>query len=723
MAIDEEQGVSQKAEGADSAGGAVAPVYPSGQCTFSAEWGTLSVQVRADGMEATLLAVVPAPGEVTLGEEEITALLLDQHIVSGLLPENIRQVVAELAGGAGWSGRMVVAEGRPPGVPGGLDHVAFGPEAEVLVTGPDIWQVNGRPLAFAPLQNFFQQNRCPGEDPTFVAKALMAGEPVAVRRDPLTGRPGRDIFGRQLKAPDFCELVAGDNITLVGLRRFTAALFGYMLVSSRRLSVVSPIVVADHGMTAWYVNLPQFSPQRQPSVAEVRALLTRAGVRHGMMEAAIAELCAALAQGGAPVWNKVAVGTPAVPGEDGYLEFSVDRSEVAGTLRQDGSMDMRALNMIQTVDEGERIAVLHPPTAGQKGYSITGQELETTAGEELKVEARDNVRLEEIDTATGRALGFFAVLSGIVHFKNQTLTVDPLYLVKGNVDFSTGNIEVDCDLHIQGSICADFIVKSTKNVLVGGSIEAGAKVFVEGDLEVKAGIFGESTDVRVLGNLQAGYIQAAKVVVKGEIRVRQYIFASTVRSIGAIVVGPGSGGRGGSITGGVVTSCVSITAKSSGSPSNVPTILSLEPHPKQLAASKSLKRAIIACQARLQMIKETLKMESLDLQVLQKRCQQAPPGQARVILGKLLGEIKNTIGKMDELTTDREAVKKTIRNDAALMSISITHHCYGNTLIRILRKELLDLNDRGPAVFVYKEGGVVVAAGKGAGEAAGRDGV
>ncbi len=714
MAIDEQQGVTQKAEEVEGAEGAATPDYPSGACLFTAEWGTLAVEISADGMEACLLAVTPALAEAAVGEEEIIALLQGHHIVSGLLPENIRQVVAELAGVAGWSGRTVVAEGRLPGVPGGLDYVAFGPEAQVLIAGTDTWQVNGTLLSFASLHNFFQQNRNPGEEPTFVAKALRAGEPVAIRRDPLTGRWGHDIFGRQLKPSAFCELVVGDNIKLVDLRQFTAGLFGYLLVINRRLSVVSPIVLADQEMTAWYVNLPQFPPQHQPSADDIRALLAKAGVCQGILAGAIAELCAALEQGTAPVWSKVASGLPAVPGEDGYLEFSVDRAEVAGTLRQDGSMDMRALNLIQTIDQGEKIAVLHPPTAGAKGYALTGRELATTAGKELKVQAKGNVRLEEIDTDRGRALGFFALQPGIVHYKNQTLTVDPLYVVKGNVDFSTGNIDVECDLQITGSVCADFIVKSTKNILVAGSIESGAKIFVEGDLAVKGGIFGESTDIRVLGNLQAGYIQAAKVVVKGEVRVRQYIFASHVRSIGALVVGPGSGGRGGSITGGVVCSSTSITATSSGSPSNVPTILSLKPHPKQLAASKALRRAIIQCHARLMMIKDILEMDTLDLQELQNKYRQTAPGESRLIFSRLLGEIKKNIGKMEELTTAREKVKQKIRNDTALMHISITHHCYGNTLIRILQKELVERNDRGAVVFIYKEGNVVVAAGKGA---------
>ncbi len=688
---------------------AVSSDYPAGECIFIAEWGTVTAHVRSDAMEVCLLAVAPLFPDQVVDGERITTLLHANHIVYGLLPEKIEQVAHLVDGIVGWAGRQVVAEGRPPGIPGGLEYAAFGPDAEVTIAGPESWEINGRSLHFAPLHNFFQQNRSPGEDPEFVAKAIMAAEIVAIRQDPLKGQPGRDVFGRAIKAPAFSGLVAAENVSLVGMRQFTATIFGYMAVSNRRLSIVSPVIVSDDEMTAWYVNLPQFKPLRCPSAIDVNQHLGMAGVTHGILEDDIAELCIALEQGVAPVWNCVARGMRAVPGEDERLEFRADRQKVAGKIRQDGSMDMRDLNLIQTVDGGDLVAVLHPPTAGEKGYTLKGVELETIPGRELKVEAKDNIRVEN---GENQELCFFAEQPGLIVYRNQKLSVEPLYLVKGNVDFSTGNIDVECNLQINGTICSDFIVKSSKNVLVAGSIEPGAKLVVAGDLEVKGGILGETTEITVLGNLQAEYIQAAKVRVKGEIRVRQYIFFSNVLSVGAIEVGPGSGTRGGSITGGSVCSSTSISAKSCGSPSNVPTTLDLEPHPKQMAALKALNRAIKECQAHLLMVKSTLKLETSDINELQSRYLDEAQGKAKEVYGKLLNDMKANLSKIEELSAAKEIVKKKIRHDVAHMRIAISRHCYGNTRIRICEKELLDKNDRGQTTFVFEGNSVVVGASK-----------
>lgn len=691
----------------EQADNAVSPDFPAGDCTFTAEGGTLSVKVRADGMEACLLAVTPAGKGVVFDAGKITSVLRANHIVYGILTENIALVSAEVDGVKGWSGREVVAEGRPPGIPGRLVYTAFGPDVEVTVASAESWKINDKVLHFGPLSNYFQQNREPGPEPDFHVKAVAAGEVVAIRQPPLEGNPGRDIFGREIKAPEFCELFGGQNINLVRMRQFTANLYGYMFVTNRRLAIFSPIIVADDDMTAWFVNLPQISPIRHPCPADICQALEAAGVTHGILDNDIAELCKALEKGDAPVWNVVARGALAEPGQDGYMEFGADRQRVAGKMRPDGSMDMRELNRVQTADDEEFIAVLHPPTAGYQGYTLSGVVLETTPGNELKVEAKDNIRVEDDGDGT---LSFFAEQPGLIVYQNQKITIEPLYLIKGNVDFSTGNIDVDCNLQINGSICSDFVVKTTKNVLVAGAIEPGAKLFVEGDLEVKGGILGEDTEVRVLGDIHAEFVQGAKVVAKGEIHVRQYIYVASVRSIGAIVVGPGSGKRGGSIAGGTVCSTTTITAKSCGSPSNVPTTLELQPHPKKLAVLKDLKRAIKKCHAHLKMIKSTLKLETLDLEELQTLFEDIGQdnGNAKAVYAKLLRDVKNNLDKIEELNAAKNIVKQKIFADAAFMRVSISQHCYGNTLVRICGKELLDKNDWGATSFVYRENSVQV---------------
>jgi len=157
------------------------------------------------------------------------------------------------------------------------------------------------------------------------------------------------------------------------------------------------------------------------------------------------------------------------------------------------------------------------------------------------VEGKNNVRVED----DGGRILFYAQAPGIVEFSDNKIAVNPVYQISGDVDFSTGNLDVDCNLVIPGSIRSEFSVKTTENVSVGGIIEPGADVFVQGNLVVQGGIIGETTRITVLGNLQTLFIQDAHVVVKGKLTVETSIYNAAVRTVGEIQVKSGGGGRQG----------------------------------------------------------------------------------------------------------------------------------------------------------------------------------
>ena len=68
------------------------------------------------------------------------------------------------------------------------------------------------------------------------------------------------------------------------------------------------------------------------------------------------------------------------------------------------------------------------------------------------------------------------------------------------------NVEID------GSVRAGFTVKSAGTVLIAGVVENGATIDAKGDVVVAKGIFGESTSVTALGNVETKLIQNSTVL-------------------------------------------------------------------------------------------------------------------------------------------------------------------------------------------------------------------
>lgn len=681
--------------------------YVTGECTFSPAWGGVRLVISDDGMEVVINAI---SGDETLCKtltpEKVSAFLHDNKITHGVDHAALAELVGDLILEPNWTGDLVVAEGKPPTVPGGAEFSMF-KGAKVERGGSDVLVVDGETLSFSTVKNYLDQKTKPVDIPDVVAKMVSGGEILVSKTQPYNGRPGRDVFGRAIAPPAFGEVVDGENVQLLdGGLKFSASLLGYLLLFDRQLSVVSPIVVSDDQMTAWFVQFPQIQPAKKPFIMDITVLLAKAGVVRGTEGAQVEALCLELSRTKESGWYVAARGKEPIPGEDGKLLF--EGTDPPSALRDDGSIDFKVLNLVKTVEAGSHFATLCPPTKGTSGYTLMDEALPAEPGKPLKVDAKNNVRVEE----EGERVFYYAESDGVIQYQNGRLEIDPLYQVKGNVDFSTGNIDVDCCLAVAGNVCSDFTVKSAKDIVVSGTLEPGAKVIVSGDLQVKGGIIGENTEVMVLGNLQAEYVQDAKIVVKGQILINQYAFSAIIRSVGSIQVGPGTGERGGSVVGGTICSSARIEAKTMGSPSNILTTVVVEPAPHKLAKLKQLKGRIAKYEANITKIMRTLNLEAIEPVQVKELLEQANPKQRRLYI-EILNQLNLLVKEQQLLLHDKNKMSDALWRDVDKMSVQVNKACYTNTKVRIARKEFLNRRDRGRTSVIHDRSKLKVDSSKG----------
>ena len=224
-----------------------------------------------------------------------------------------------------------------------------------------------------------------------------------------------------------------------------------------------------------------------------------------------------------------------------------------------------------------------PATKGQPGTSLSGEEIQTTDGVELTFSAGENVRTE----TEGDVIKFYSQIDGNVHIKGDTIQVNPVFVVQGDVNYDVGNIDVRTDVQIGGSVCSGFSVKAGGTVTVNGMIESGATVNSQGDVLISQGVVGD-TKVVALGNVETKFIQNCAVMAKGDINVGSYIFSGHVRAGGRVIVNTGGGDRGGSIVGGEVIATGGIEAKLIGSTSTDRTLVGTGANPEDAARMKKL---------------------------------------------------------------------------------------------------------------------------------------
>lgn len=251
----------------------------------------------------------------------------------------------------------------------------------------------------------------------------------------------------------------------------------------------------------------------------------------------------------------VAKGIPAIDGKDGYIKYIFENHKKNSPyILEDGSVDFRNLNLISNVKKGDVLAKLEPPILGKDGYNVLGEILPCRKGKEKSFKYGANVLVSE----NGNEL--ISNLDGQVCNENGKITVYELHTINKDVDNSTGNINFNGNIKIQGSVLTGFEVRAKGNVEIDGAVE-GSIIKCDGDLIIKRGIQGYNTaEIDSGGNIFTKYIENAKVNSKGNIE-SEAIMHSETSCEGSVIVG----GKKGLLVGGTCKAGKEINAKIIGS--------------------------------------------------------------------------------------------------------------------------------------------------------------
>lgn len=472
------------------------------------------------------------------------------------------------------------------------------------------------------------------------------GQTLAILHPPTEGEAGQDVLGNAVpNRGTAAELRAGENVRADG-ERFEAETLGYVCVVDGEISVLSPVWVDGDHMEAHFVRFPQPRVAAIQSDWLMRALQVR-GVTTGIDEVAIEGLCRAPGAATDKGAALVARGQPAVDGVDGHVDYAIDMEKRAGKLLPDGSVDLRERNAAVGVVAGQAIGELVPPTPGQAGQNLKGESLVGRDGQEHTFLAGENVKVESGD---GGRQCFVAEIQGAVSLSGDTIQVRPVYAVSGDVDYSTGNLDLPTDIEVSGSVRSGFTVRAGGSVTVGGSVEPGAQIHARGDVVAAKGIFGDTTKVVALGSVTAKFVQNSTVMAHGDITAGAYIVHGRVRAGGCVRVESGGGRRGGSIIGGVVIAARGVEARLIGSGEGDRTLVGIGPSPDRAGQLAKLHQAVHGAQVKIRKLIVSLGLDNESDEEIGRLLRRASGGARR--------RVEQVAAELRQLRADREAAQQ-----------------------------------------------------------------
>lgn len=257
---------------------------------------------------------------------------------------------------------------------------------------------------------------------------------------------------------------------------------------------------------------------------------------------------------------RIAVGKQPVHGRDGKVIFD---KEVNFEIEEHEKASFRDIIAIPSVEEGERIAAIEPPTNGKAGIDVFGEEIPSKPGKPAQLRAGKNTTFKRSDDA------FYASVDGQLSTDERSLQVQPLFEVNGDLDLKTGNLDFVGSIIINGNVPTGFRVFAQGDITIYGLVE-GANIVAGGSVHVSEGIAGLGKAIVQAGHdLRVGYINQATVEAGQDLFVENSILHSDVVANRSVYC------QRGHIIGGTTSAGLHIEAKDIGNRMNTPTGLYL----------------------------------------------------------------------------------------------------------------------------------------------------
>lgn len=181
------------------------------------------------------------------------------------------------------------------------------------------------------------------------------------------------------------------------------------------------------------------------------------GTKHGFKQFEIMKAMEAIEPG----VFVVAEGKPAVQGKHGWLESKVNtKVEVGLKEKEDGRVDFREIKTIPYVEKGKVIGIIHPPVAGEIGYTVTNDPIPAKQSLPLKVLAEKGIAVigdKIVATETGRPQ-----IEQRGHLIKASIIQKLTHI--GNVDLSSGNITFKGDVEVFGEVADQMSVEAVGEV-------------------------------------------------------------------------------------------------------------------------------------------------------------------------------------------------------------------------------------------------------------------
>lgn len=454
--------------------------------------------------------------------------------------------------------------------------------------------------------------------------------------------------------------------------------------------------------TIAFLNLvPPKNEGRPVTAGMVFSELEKMGIVEGVETGTIAKAIDGLGETGGRESIVIARGRVPRHGADGVVRLQFDGSgKPLLDVNSPERVDYHETGKIVTVTSGDLLAELIPPCPGEPGITVRGVSIPARDGRPVSLKCGENV---ECDEGGER---FFASADGHVVVAGSIIKVMRLLHVRGDVDYSVGNIHFKGDVIIDGSVLDDFLVEATGTVTVHKNVYASV-VRAGIDVVVNKGILNRNKGkVSACGTVSAKFCENSEIHAGQGIEIEKSAIHSCLRSNGLIRIVRGR------IVGGLVMSLTGVSAPAIGSSSGGKTLVWVgrnfwkQMEEERLGAACA---SLSSLEARLRNDLITLKNNVGEVSGLSD--------QEKLLLGEILSRYKLVKQKSEEASAALEEQKPSGKDgfDSEECFVEVSARMHTGTTIRFGNFDFetpVDLNGR--RLLKWHDGSIDISPAAGA---------
>jgi uncharacterized protein (DUF342 family) len=278
----------------------------------------------------------------------------------------------------------------------------------------------------------------------------------------------------------------------------------------------------------------------------------------------------------------------------------------------------------------------------------------------------------------------------VVVIEKGVIEIYPEYTIKGDIDFSTGNVYfTGKKLTIEGDVKFGFKVICEGELELKGATENKVYIEVKGSFLCHGIVRGEETKVKIKGDAEINAVEFAKLEIEGNLTIKNFLIFSDCIIYGNLNATTGKG----IIYGGEVKCAGNIEVKILGNETNTSTKVFagynpklLEPYKKALKDELTLKETIERLEQGIRLGKKMKKYGALS-------------EQKEKILLKLQEEAEKCYRALEKLKENINNLKKLIAEYKS-KTIRILDKVYAGVTLGITDITFtLNEEKRGPVTF------------------------